>query len=69
MCFVICFFLKIWMNDFCCKDLDGDGKMNGEEFGDLDCEWMFNSVFKFIVSFFYFGKLFGVVFNRNSILL
>lgn len=56
MCFVICFFLKIWMNDFCCKDLDGDGKMNGEEFGDLDCEWMFNSVFKFIVSFFYFGK-------------
>ncbi|KAL4218744.1 hypothetical protein ACF0H5_021332 [Mactra antiquata] len=29
----------VWDQTFCRKDSDGDGKTNGEELGDPDCEW------------------------------
>lgn len=41
---------KTWTNDLCWKDSDGDGKTNGEELGDPDCEWVPNSVPKSTVS-------------------
>lgn len=68
MRFVICFFLKTWTNGLCRKDSDGDGKTNGEELGDPDCEWSPNSVPKSTVSLSHPGKWPGVVSNWNSIL-
>lgn len=31
--------MKIWSEFFCRMDFDGDGKLNGEELGDLNCVW------------------------------
>ncbi|XP_012937462.1 temptin-like [Aplysia californica] len=29
-----------WTKELCEKDSDGDGRTNGDELGDPDCEWM-----------------------------
>ncbi|XP_053380250.1 uncharacterized protein LOC123524569 [Mercenaria mercenaria] len=34
---------KHWSRDFCMLDSDGDGRTNGEELGDPDCEWVAGS--------------------------
>ena len=41
-----CFSFQAWTKELCQKDSDGDGKKNGEELGDPDCEWTPNSVAK-----------------------
>ncbi|XP_061173636.1 DBH-like monooxygenase protein 2 homolog [Saccostrea echinata] len=40
---------KTWTPALCQMDSDGDGKTNGQELGDPDCEWTPNKVAKYIV--------------------
>ncbi|XP_062619795.1 tyramine beta-hydroxylase-like [Saccostrea cucullata] len=35
---------KIWTQELCRKDSDGDGKTNGEELGDPNCVWRENAI-------------------------
>ncbi|KAJ8315267.1 hypothetical protein KUTeg_007417 [Tegillarca granosa] len=35
-----------WSKDMCLKDSDGDGKLNGVEIGDPNCEWFVGSDFE-----------------------
>lgn len=67
MRYVRCFVLKTWTKDLCRKDSDGDGKTNGEELGDPDCEWSPNSVPKSTVNLSHPGKWPGIISNSNSI--
>ncbi|XP_061173634.1 DBH-like monooxygenase protein 2 homolog [Saccostrea echinata] len=38
-----------WTSVLCQKDSDGDGKTNGQELGDPDCEWTLNNIPKSVV--------------------
>jgi dopamine beta-monooxygenase len=38
------FFFQTWTPELCRKDSDGDGKSNGEELGDPNCEWRENAI-------------------------
>lgn len=67
MRYVRCLVLKTWTNDLCWKDSDGDGKTNGEELGDPDCEWVPNSVPKSTVSLSHPGKWPDIVSNSNNV--
>lgn len=67
MRYVRCLVLKTWTYYLCRKDSDGDGKTNGEELGDPDCEWVPNSVPKSTVSLSHPGKWPDIVSNSNNV--
>lgn len=47
--------------ELCWKDLDGDGRINGEELGDLNCIWWENVILDKNV-FLYLGIFFNFIF-------
>lgn len=67
-CYEFCFFcqdFKIYMDDWfmlCRMDFDNDNWINGEELGDLDCDWI-NKDDRIVVS--YLGNVYFLRLNDD----